>query len=201
MAALKPAGCYGLGHVMPLRFLVPPQDELVWNDGVAPEACLDFDAPHISKWTALAWWVGAFVFLYANYKLITLFDVQNWKKTVRGWPVLAAVLGLDYTLTRAVAHVARRLPVSSQKPAVQQKACMMMRTTRQGHALFTALTKLLLVLPVGAGLPGRHAVELLACARVSPLRQDGVTKSCILCNCNAGRCSPGFQRCCRHRPA
>lgn len=64
-------------------FYTQLQDELVWNDGVAPEACLDFDAPHISKWTALAWWVGAFVFLYANYKLITLFDVQNWKKTVR----------------------------------------------------------------------------------------------------------------------
>lgn len=25
------------------------QDEVIWNDGVAPEAALDFDAPHISR--------------------------------------------------------------------------------------------------------------------------------------------------------
>ena len=23
------------------------QDELVWDDGVAPETCIDFDAPHV----------------------------------------------------------------------------------------------------------------------------------------------------------
>lgn len=27
--------------------------ELVWNDGVAPETLIDFDAPHIPKYTAL----------------------------------------------------------------------------------------------------------------------------------------------------
>jgi hypothetical protein len=43
------------------------EDELIWNDGVAPEAALDFDAPHISKAEGLAWWLGGFGFFYAIY--------------------------------------------------------------------------------------------------------------------------------------
>ena len=149
-------------------FLTQLQDELVWNDGVAPEACLDFDAPHISKWTALAWWVGAFVFLYANYKLITLFDVQNWKKTVR--VAFDARCSPKCSAARPAAAACpylHRLLVSFQKPAVLQRACMMMRTTRLGHALSIALTKLLLVTRANSG-QGWHAVELPGCMRARP---------------------------------
>ena len=37
-------------------------DEVIWNDGVAPETALDFDAPHISAWQGLAMWLGGFAF-------------------------------------------------------------------------------------------------------------------------------------------
>ena len=37
-------------------------DEVIWNDGVAPESALDFDAPHISAWQGLAMWLGGFAF-------------------------------------------------------------------------------------------------------------------------------------------
>lgn len=43
------------------------QDELVWNDGVAPEAALDFDAPFVSKTTGLLWWLSGFGFFAAVY--------------------------------------------------------------------------------------------------------------------------------------
>ena len=36
--------------------------ELVWDDGVAPELAIDFDAQHISKGEGLAWWLGGFGF-------------------------------------------------------------------------------------------------------------------------------------------
>jgi len=38
------------------------EHELVWDDGVAPELTLDFDAQHISKGTGLRWWLGGFGF-------------------------------------------------------------------------------------------------------------------------------------------
>ena len=34
------------------------EHELIWDDGVAAETCLDFDAPHIGKWEGLMWWLG-----------------------------------------------------------------------------------------------------------------------------------------------
>lgn len=46
---------------------LPEQDELIWNDGVAPETALDFDAPHISRAKGLAWWLGGFGFFYSVY--------------------------------------------------------------------------------------------------------------------------------------
>ena len=48
-------------------------DELVWDDGVAPETCLDFDAPHISKSTGGLWWLGGFGFF------LGLGLYQRWK--------------------------------------------------------------------------------------------------------------------------
>ena len=64
------------------------EDELVWNDGVAPETCIDFDAPHINSYEALAWWFGGIMMVYLTYKTFGLFDKHSWKKTVRalaGW--------------------------------------------------------------------------------------------------------------------
>ena len=36
--------------------------ELLWDDGVAPELALDFDAPHVSKTKGLAMWLGGLSF-------------------------------------------------------------------------------------------------------------------------------------------
>jgi hypothetical protein len=36
--------------------------DLVWDDGVAPELCIDFDAPFISKYEGLAMWLGGIAF-------------------------------------------------------------------------------------------------------------------------------------------
>jgi hypothetical protein len=57
-----PPSTIDLSDVRSRRSQLHEQDELIWNDGVAPEAALDFDAPHISKWQGLAMWLGGFTF-------------------------------------------------------------------------------------------------------------------------------------------
>jgi len=38
------------------------ESELLWDDGVAPELALDFDAQNYSKWTGFAMWLGGLGF-------------------------------------------------------------------------------------------------------------------------------------------
>ena len=38
------------------------EDELVWDDGVAPESCIDFDAPHLSQGHGIKWLAGGLSF-------------------------------------------------------------------------------------------------------------------------------------------
>ena len=48
--------------------------DALWDDGVAPELALDFDAPHISSREALYTWLGVlsgFAILYQGIKLWT----------------------------------------------------------------------------------------------------------------------------------
>ena len=61
----------GGGHgVPPPPFARLPQEtqplleetELVWNDGVAPELCIDFDAQHFTKTQGLLCFLGGFAF-------------------------------------------------------------------------------------------------------------------------------------------
>lgn len=59
------------------------QDELVWNDGVAPELAIDFDAPHYDRWTGLLMWLGGLGFFFAFYQFIALTDPKSRKPTVR----------------------------------------------------------------------------------------------------------------------
>jgi hypothetical protein len=44
--------------------------DAVWDDGVAPELALDFDAPHISSREALATWAGALFGFFVVYQTI-----------------------------------------------------------------------------------------------------------------------------------
>merc|ERR1719276_640549 len=49
------------------------QQDIIWDDGVAPEVTLDFDAPHIPRWmTGVMWFggLGAFVIAYQYIKLV-----------------------------------------------------------------------------------------------------------------------------------
>jgi hypothetical protein len=74
------------------------ENELVWNDGVAPETALDFDVPHYSKSTGLFMWLGAFFFLYLNYKALSRIDFNDYRKAVSPFPpepsLLVATLGV-----------------------------------------------------------------------------------------------------------
>ena len=38
------------------------EHELVWDDGVAPELAIDFDAQHIPKWEGVLTWFGGMGF-------------------------------------------------------------------------------------------------------------------------------------------
>jgi hypothetical protein len=53
---------------------LPEEVELVWDDNVAPETCLDFDAPHVSTQEVLTTFVAAFGFFFGLYTLISLTD-------------------------------------------------------------------------------------------------------------------------------
>ena len=48
--------------------------ELIWDDGVAPELTIDFDAQHIGKWEGLGMWLGGFGFFAACAGVIALTD-------------------------------------------------------------------------------------------------------------------------------
>ena len=54
----------------------------MWNDGVAPETALDFDAPHVSKSKGLAMWLGGFAFFYGIWMLARSTDQPNNKPSV-----------------------------------------------------------------------------------------------------------------------
>lgn len=69
-------------------FLTPLQlheeDELIWNDGVAPETALDFDAPHVSKTAGLLWWLGGFAFFYSVWRFAKATGHPAKKPSVSG---------------------------------------------------------------------------------------------------------------------
>ena len=69
------------------RLPVPSQKlleehELVWNDGVAPELAIDFDAPHISRSNALKAWLRGLSFFPVLMGLIWLYDPESTKFAV-----------------------------------------------------------------------------------------------------------------------
>jgi hypothetical protein len=57
--------------------------ELVWNDGVAPETLIDFDAPHIPKYTALKHLGFALGALATLMGVVTLYDPNSLRQAVR----------------------------------------------------------------------------------------------------------------------
>lgn len=56
--------------------------ELVWDDGVAPEVTLDFDAPHVSIKEALLWWGGGLAFFAAVFGTVVMSEPESKREAV-----------------------------------------------------------------------------------------------------------------------
>ena len=54
---------------------LPEHDELVWDDGVAPETCLDFDAAHVDN--GLLQFMGGFGFFAALATFIAIYSPKR----------------------------------------------------------------------------------------------------------------------------
>jgi hypothetical protein len=67
----------------PFARLEPPKGklteeiELVWDDTVAPETCIDFDAPHVESNEMFGMMVAAFGFFGTLYLLVSLSDPEG----------------------------------------------------------------------------------------------------------------------------
>ena len=53
---------------------LPEEVELVWDDGVAPETCIDFDAPHIDIKDILFGFTAVIGSLVGLYSVISFMD-------------------------------------------------------------------------------------------------------------------------------
>ncbi|GLE03256.1 hypothetical protein PINS_up019182 [Pythium insidiosum] len=57
--------------------------ELVWNDGVAPETLIDFDAPHIPKYQALKHLGYALAGFATLMGVVTLYDPNSLRQAAK----------------------------------------------------------------------------------------------------------------------
>lgn len=57
------------------------ESELLWDDGVAPELCIDFDAQWINRQTGLLMWLGGFAFFGALATCVSITDPAGKKRT------------------------------------------------------------------------------------------------------------------------
>jgi hypothetical protein len=63
-------------------FQLHEEHELVWDDGVAAEAALDYDAPFISAADGLKMWLGGFAFFASIYGLVWMSDPESRRQAV-----------------------------------------------------------------------------------------------------------------------
>ncbi|TFJ82965.1 hypothetical protein NSK_005738 [Nannochloropsis salina CCMP1776] len=50
------------------------EHELIWDDRVAAEMCIDFDASFVPTREAFRWWLGGFGFFFGLLGLVALTD-------------------------------------------------------------------------------------------------------------------------------
>lgn len=62
---------------------IPENAELVWNDGVAPELCIDFDAQHITRQDGLKRWLMGIAFFPIFMGVVALSDPEGLRVAVR----------------------------------------------------------------------------------------------------------------------
>jgi hypothetical protein len=80
---------------------LPEQVELVWDDSVAPETCIDFDAPHVSTKEVLISFFTAFGTIALLFQLIKYLDPEGNSPVVPRSAVISKEiyfksLGLDF---------------------------------------------------------------------------------------------------------
>ena len=56
--------------------------DAVWDDGVAPELCLDFDCQHVDSTEGLMWWLGGFGFFATLYQVVKATKPEDKKPCV-----------------------------------------------------------------------------------------------------------------------
>ena len=59
-------------------FQLPEEVELIWDDGVAPETCIDFDAGHVSTQEVLGTVAAAFGAIFGLMGIINVVDPQQY---------------------------------------------------------------------------------------------------------------------------
>ena len=88
------------GRLRPPSTMLPEEVELVWNDSVAPETCIDFDAPHVSNSQAVASFLGGLGFFAFVYFCAWLSDPETnaaaaGREVVLSDAAFRADMGLD----------------------------------------------------------------------------------------------------------
>ena len=110
-AAVRCMGGGGHGHtpdlppfarLQPPTGRVPEEVELVWDDSVAPETCIDLDAPHVSTNEVLSSFAAAFLFFLGLYTAISLGDpVASNPVAPRSTVIPAATMDMIVGIVRA----------------------------------------------------------------------------------------------------
>ena len=65
------------GRLQPPKASLPENVELVWDDSVAPETAIDFDAPHVSTKEAVLMFILGFSVFFGFYKLVALWGPEE----------------------------------------------------------------------------------------------------------------------------
>jgi hypothetical protein len=78
-------------RIRPPSATLPEECELVWDDSVAPETCIDFDASHVSSKEVISMWALGLAFFAGLFTLISLSDVPSRSPVAKK----AAVLSIE----------------------------------------------------------------------------------------------------------
>tara|TARA_A100001015_G_C14935672_1_gene690342 strand:+ start:80 stop:370 length:291 start_codon:yes stop_codon:yes gene_type:complete len=82
-----------------LKLQIPEEVELVWDDSVAPEACIDLDAPQMST-SVVLWSVATVATIFgALYTYVVLSDPEGSNPVAKRETVIPASYAYDCGMT------------------------------------------------------------------------------------------------------